>query len=265
MAPAETAPTADTSYLNRMEQTLADVTTVIGTDTQVEKQLSVTVVIPTYNERETLREIVAKVRAVGLHYEIIIVDDGSTDGSREVLCELAKLKDVQVIFHDANCGKGAALRSGFQFARGEVILVQDADLEYDPADYAQMLAPLQNGAADAVYGSRFGGNPQQASSWLHRFVNRIVTKLSNYTTGQQLTDMETCYKVFRRELLDRMTLSQNRFGCEPELTAKLARRTARFVEVPIRYRGRGYSEGKKIGLRDGINTLYCIFRYAWFD
>jgi glycosyltransferase involved in cell wall biosynthesis len=265
MAPADSMAPADTSYLDRIEQTLADVTTVLDTDAQVEKQLAVTVVIPTYNEHETLREIVAKVRAVGLHYEIIIVDDGSTDGSREVLRELAELKDVQVILHDVNFGKGAALRSGFQFARGEVILVQDADLEYDPADYGRMLAPLQSGAADAVYGSRFGENPQQDPSWLHRFGNRILTKLSNYTTGQQLTDVETCYKVFRRELLDRMMLSQNRFGFEPELTAKLARRAARIVEVPIRYRGRGYDEGKKIRWRDGINTLYCIFRYAWFD
>jgi len=265
MAPADSVAPADTSYLDRIEQTLADVTTVLDTAAQVEKQLAVTVVIPTYNERETLREIVAKVRAVGLHYEIIIVDDGSTDGSREVLRELTELKDVQVILHDVNCGKGAALRSGFQFARGEVILVQDADLEYDPADYGRMLAPLQSGVADVVYGSRFEENPQQAPSWLHRFSNRLLTKLSNYTTGQQLTDMETCYKVFRRELLDRMMLSQNRFGCEPELTAKLARRAARFVEVPIRYRGRGYHEGKKIRWRDGINTLYCIFRYAWFN
>jgi len=265
ITPTDTRAPADTSYLDRIEQTLADVTTVIDADAQVENQLAVSVVIPTYNERETLREIVAKVREVGLHYEIIIVDDGSTDGSREVLRELAELKDVQVLFHDVNCGKGAALRSGVQFARGEVILVQDADLEYDPADYERMLAPLKSGAADAVYGSRFEENPHQDPSWVHRFANRMLTQLSNYTTGQQLTDMETCYKVFRRELLDRMTLSQNRFGCEPELTAKLARHGARIAEVPISYRSRGYHEGKKIGWRDGINTLYCIFRYAWFD
>lgn len=230
-----------------------------------EVALAVSVLMPVYNERETIREIVQRVRSVGVHQEIVIVDDCSTDGTRDVLIELDADSDIRVVMHGYNRGKGAALRTAMQHAEGDVLLIQDADLEYNPADYEKLLEPLRRREADVVYGSRFLANAEQDPSWLHRFGNRALTAASNLTTGQRLTDMETCYKVFRRDALRGMVLRENRFGFEPEITAKLARRGCRIVECPVSYDSRGYEEGKKIGVRDGLRALWCILRYAWMD
>ena len=256
--------TSDDQYLDRLDQTL-DVLEAATTPAERATDLKVSVVIPAFNERDTIGEIVDRVQAVGLHSEIVVVDDCSTDGTREVLTELDKNSDVRVFMHDCTRGKGAALRTALREVTGEVVLIQDADLEYDPQDYPRLLAPIKRGEADVVYGSRFLENPHQDPSWLHRFGNRLLTVASNSLTGQRLTDMETCYKVFRREIVDDLVLRQDRFGFEPEITAKLARRGARIVEVPVRYRSRGYDEGKKIGVKDGLNAFYCILRYAWCD
>ena len=251
--PVEVPTTVDRSYLERINSTLDSVDRSIG--------LTVSVVIPVYNERETIAEIVRRVQAVGLHHEIVIVDDYSLDGTREVLLELAKQADIRLLLHGYNRGKGAALRTAFAEAQGDVILIQDADLEYDPRDFPQLLAPIRSGEADVVYGSRFLENARQDPSRLHRWGNRLLTGLSNCMTGQRLTDMETCYKVFRRELLESIEIEQDRFGFEPEFTAKLARQGHRIFEVPIGYCSRGYEEGKKIGLRDACNALWCIAKY----
>ncbi|MEN1679910.1 MAG: glycosyltransferase family 2 protein [Planctomycetota bacterium] len=228
-------------------------------------RLAVSVLMPVYNERETLLEIVARVRSVGLHRELIIVDDCSTDGTRDLLVELEREADIRVILHGYNRGKGAALRTAIEHARGDIVIIQDADLEYDPQDYAHLLEPIQRRVADVVYGSRFLENAEQDPSWWHRFGNRALTVASNLTTGLRLTDMETCYKAFRRDALRGMVLREERFGFEPEITAKLARRRCRFQELPVRYNSRGYEEGKKIGVRDGLRALWCIVRYAWLD
>ena len=264
-------PTTDTSYLDRLEETLttaeetlksAEAIDLLPPIAQPKKTaLAVSVVIPVYNERDTIADIVERVREVGVHTEIIIVDDYSLDGTRTVLLELAKLPDVKVMFHGYNRGKGAALRTAFAEAKGDVILIQDADLEYDPQDYPLLLKPLELGTANVVYGSRFLANAVQDPSRLHRFGNWLLTKFSNRLTGQKLTDMETCYKVFRRDLLDWFDLEQDRFGFEPEFTAKLSSIGERIVEVPITYNSRDYSEGKKIGIRDAINALWCIVKY----
>jgi glycosyltransferase involved in cell wall biosynthesis len=227
--------------------------------------LRVSVVIPVFNERDTVRQIVERVRQAACHHEIVIVDDCSTDGTRDLLLELEREGDVRVVLHGYNKGKGAALRTAFEQVRGDIVLIQDADLEYDPDDYARLLAPLERGEADVVFGSRFLDNPRQDPSWWHRLGNRVLTRLSNVTTGLRLTDMETCYKVFRAGALRGMPLCEQRFGFEPEFTAKLARRGCRVVEVPVSYHGRGYAEGKKINYRDGLRAIYCILRYAWVD
>jgi glycosyltransferase involved in cell wall biosynthesis len=224
-----------------------------------------TVAMPVYNEERTLREIVERVRAVPLDMEIVIVDDCSTDGTHEILKELEKLPEVRVLYHQFNHGKGAALRTAFLYAQGDVVIVQDADLEYDPSDYIELVRPIVEGKTDVVYGSRFLGEAIRDPSFVHRLGNRVLTGLSNMLTGQRLTDMETCYKVFRREVLAEIDIKQDRFGFEPEITAKLARRKQRILELPIRYNGRSYEEGKKIGLRDAFNALYCIVRYQWAD
>ncbi|MGI9456964.1 MAG: glycosyltransferase family 2 protein [Aeoliella sp.] len=228
-------------------------------------ELKVSIVIPVYNERQTIREIISRVRAANCHHQIVIVDDASTDGTRDLLLDLERESDVRVVMHGYNKGKGAALRTAFEHVTGDVVLIQDADLEYNPADYEKLLAPIERNEADVVYGSRFLENARQDPSWIHRFGNAALTWLSNATTGLRLTDMETCYKVFRRGALRGMELRENRFGIEPEFTAKLARRNCRFREVPISYSGRGYDEGKKIHLGDGVRALYCILRYAWMD
>lgn len=267
---AQTAPhTTDTSYLERMETILSvaeqslKAADALDTQPATEKRtaLTVSIVIPVYNERDTIAEIVERVRAVGVHTEIIIVDDYSLDGTRSVLLELAKQPDVKILFHGYNRGKGAALRTAFAVCQSDVVLIQDADLEYNPQDYTALLRPLELGTANVVYGSRFLANAKQDPSRLHRLGNWLLTKCSNSLTGQRLTDMETCYKVFRRELLERFELEQDRFGFEPEITAKLSRLGEQIVEVPISYNSRGYDEGKKIGIRDAINALWCIAKY----
>lgn len=225
-------------------------------------KLAVSVVIPVYNERDTVVEIVRRVQAVGIHSEIILVDDFSIDGTRKLLLELEREQDVRVLMHGYNRGKGAALRTGFAQASGDVVMIQDADLEYDPNDLARLLAPIERGEADVVYGSRFLENPRQDPSRLHRLGNWMLTAASNLATGQRLSDMETCYKVFRREVLDRIEIEQDRFGFEPEITAKISKLGYRILELPIAYNRRGYDEGKKIGLADAANAFWCIAKYS---
>jgi glycosyltransferase involved in cell wall biosynthesis len=224
------------------------------------------VVMPAYNERATIAEIVRRVMSVPIRKELIIVDDGSTDGTREILQELAGQYDagcLRIILQAKNRGKGAALRLGIKHARGDYIVVQDADLEYNPSDYFRLLAPCIDHHADVVYGSRFvtSGQRRVLLYW-HSVGNRMLTMLSNVFTDLTLTDMETCYKLFRREVIQSIRLEQNRFGFEPEITAKIAHRGLCIFEVGISYAGRSYEDGKKIGWRDGINALYCIVRYG---
>ena len=215
------------------------------------------VVVPCYNERATVATVVERVLASPWSAEVIVVDDGSTDGTREVLDGLAIATDdrLRVIHHDRNAGKGAALRTGFAAATGDYVIVQDADLEYDPAEYATMLEPLEAGLADVVFGSRFlSGRPHRVLYFWHSVGNRMLTLLSNMFTDLNLTDMETCYKAFRREVLEQLTIEEDRFGIEPEITAKVARGRWRIYEVGIAYAGRTYAEGKKIGWRDGMRA-----------
>ena len=221
--------------------------------------------IPVFNELNTIGRILSRVSALPLNLELVIVDDYSTDGTREVLQKLDGLEKVKVILQEKNAGKGAALRTGFEHASGDFIVVQDADLEYNPSDIPQLIQPLLRDEADVVYGSRFIGEELQDESWIHRAGNAVLTGASNLFSGLNLTDMETCYKAFNREVLKDITIEQDRFGIEPEITAKLARRGYRFVEVPISYDSRGYDEGKKIGFKDLFNAIYCIGRYGVSD
>ncbi|MGD9645390.1 MAG: glycosyltransferase family 2 protein [Pirellulales bacterium] len=223
------------------------------------------VVIPVYNERGTVAELVRRVQAVPIAKEILLIDDGSTDGTPAVLAALAEQAGVRLIQHERNRGKGAALRTGFAAATGDVVVVQDADLEYDPAEYPRLLQPIVDGRADVVYGSRFSGNVARIHLFWHRVANGFLTFASNVFTNLNLSDIESCYKVFRREVVQGMTLRENRFGIEPELTAKIARGRWRVYEMPISYSGRDYSEGKKIGWRDAVRALYCIVRYSIAD
>lgn len=225
------------------------------------------VVIPVYNEERWIREVVRRVRAVPIPKEIVIVEDCSTDKTREILKELEG-GDLRVFYQPHNQGKGAALRRGFQEATGDVILVQDADLEYDPAEYPRLIQPILDNRADVVYGSRFIGDTHRVLYFWHYVANKMLTLLSNMFTNLNLTDMETCYKVFRREVLQGIKLRSDRFGFEPEITAKIARRRRpswRIYEIPISYSGRTYEEGKKIGLKDAFNAFFCILRYRYFD
>jgi glycosyltransferase involved in cell wall biosynthesis len=226
------------------------------------------VVIPVYNEEQWVGELVRRVRAVPLPKEIILVDDCSTDNTREVLRELERDDDVRVVYQPVNRGKGAALRTGFEHCTGTVVVVQDADLEYDPAEYPRLIQPIIEDRADVVYGSRFIGESHRVLYFWHYVANKVLTTLSNMFTNLNLTDMETCYKVFRREVIQGIRLRSNRFGFEPEVTAKVAKRRSpawRIYEVPISYSGRTYEEGKKIGLKDAFSALYCIIRYRLFD
>lgn len=225
---------------------------------------TLTVVIPTYNEAGTLQEVVARVQAVDVPTEIIIVDDASTDGSADVAARIAaSAENVTLLRHDRNRGKGRAVRTGFEAATGDFVLVQDADLEYDPADYSKLLNPLLEGRADAVYGSRFLTSSEHRVLYFRHYLgNRLLTLLSNLATDLNLTDMESCYKVFRRELLQSIVLEEDRFGIEPEITAKIAKAGARVYEVGISYHGRTYEQGKKIRPRDGVWALWCILKYA---
>lgn len=226
-------------------------------------QVQLSVVIPAYNERYTVREIVRRVSAVPLDKEIIIVDDGSTDGTYEILCELERAhQNVRVFRQPVNQGKGAAIRRGISEARGEFLIIQDADLEYNPAEYPALLAPLLAGDADAVYGSRFVAGQRRVHLFWHAVANRCLTLLTNVITNLNLTDMETCYKVFRTELIKSIPLRSNRFGFEPEVTVKLAKLGCRIFEVPISYSGRDYAEGKKIGTADALAAVWTLLKFA---
>jgi glycosyltransferase involved in cell wall biosynthesis len=221
------------------------------------------VVIPVYNERATVEELLKRVQAVAIDKEIVIIDDGSTDGTRELLAGLAAADgSVRVLLQPRNRGKGAALRRGFAEARGTVVLIQDADLEYDPTDYPALLDPIERGVADVVFGSRFLGGPHRVLLFWHSVGNRVLTTLSNMLTNLNLTDVWTCYKVFRAEVLRTLTLREDRFGFEAEVTAKVARGHWRIYEVPIAYHGRTYAEGKKITWRDGVRGVWCTLRYG---
>lgn len=239
--------------------------------------LVLSVVIPVYNERDTLHLILDRVRAVKIPKQIILVDDCSKDGTRELLQKMAQEQtDLTIAFHDVNKGKGAALRTGFSLATGQIVIVQDADLEYDPTEYPRLIEPIVDGRADVVFGSRFIGETHRVLHFWHSMGNRALTWMSNMFTDLNLTDMEVCYKVFRREVIQNINLKQNRFGFEPEVTAKVARfqvpaldarpaRRCRIYEIPVSYNGRDYNEGKKIGWKDGVQAVYCIIRYALAD
>jgi len=224
---------------------------------------TLSVVIPCFNEAATIESIVDAVeRSPVRDLEIILVDDGSTDGTRELLRDKLEGRVARVIYHASNRGKGAALRSGFAAATGDMILIQDADLEYDPQEYPQLIAPILAGKADVVFGSRFsGGSSTRVLYYWHYLGNRCLTTLSNMLTNINLTDMEVCYKVFRREVLQQIHLEEDRFGFEPEITAKVARLGCRIYEVGISYAGRTYKEGKKVGWRDGVRAVWCILKY----
>jgi len=225
--------------------------------------LKISVVVPVYNEKNTIREIVRRIQQVSFEKEIIIVDDYSTDGTREILKGMEG-NTLKILFHDKNQGKGATLKTGFQEVTGDIVIIQDADLEYNPQEYQILIQPILDGKADAVYGSRFLACPHRVLLFWHYVGNKFLTTLSNVFTNLNLTDMETCYKVFKASLLKKMEIKSKRFGFEPEITAKLAKLKCRIYEVPISYSGRDYSEGKKINWKDGLAAFFWIIRYNIF-
>ena len=225
--------------------------------------LKLSIVIPIYNERETLETLIAKVNAVDYDKEIILIDDFSTDGTREILNKYENKVGFKVLYHNHNQGKGAALRTGFSSVNGDIIIIQDADLEYNPADYGTLIEPIMDGRADVVYGSRFLGGPHRVLFFWHSIGNMVLTTLSNMLTNVNLTDMETGYKVFTKKVNDTLTFKCNRFGFEPEFTAKVAKNNFRIYEVPISYNGRDYSEGKKITWKDGVAAIWYIIKFKF--
>jgi glycosyltransferase involved in cell wall biosynthesis len=228
--------------------------------------MKLSVVIPVFNEVRTLEEIIARVQSVSYDKEIVIIDDYSTDGTVDLLRKIeAKSGNIKVLYHDRNRGKGAALRMGFAKVTGDIVIIQDADLEYDPREYPQMLEPILDGRADVVYGSRFLGGPHRVMFFWHYVGNQFLTLLSNMMSNLNLTDMETCYKAFRKEVLRDLTLKSDRFGFEPEFTLKVAKRKFRIYEVPISYSGRTYEEGKKINWKDGVAAIFAIIRFRFMD
>ena len=276
-APKTKYPATDAAALERLERSfdeLDELTNLLADEPgytmppvayAIPPTFKLTIVIPVFNEAATIRRILARVATIPLPKEIIVVDDCSTDGTRGILQTLERSPLFTIFYKPKNEGKGAALRTGFSLATGDVIVVQDADLEYDPRDIPPLLEPILQDRADVVFGSRFLAATPQDRSFVHRLGNGLLTRASNAFTGLRITDMETCYKVFRRSALQNIRIKQKRFGFEPEITAKLARRKLRFQEVPISYRARSYAEGKKIGLRDLFNALYCIVRYGLCD
>lgn len=227
--------------------------------------MKISIVIPVYNELNTLPEILSRISKVGIEKEVVIVDDGSADGTREYLQKIKRDDNIKVLFHDENQGKGAALRTGFEHISGDIVIIQDADLEYDPEEYPKLLEPILDNRADVVFGSRFLGGPHRTLYFWHYAGNRFLTLLSNMLNNLNLTDMETCYKAIKADIIKGINLKSNRFGFEPEITAKLARKGCRIYEVPISYSGREYSEGKKVNWKDGISAIWHIFRYRFFD
>ena len=227
--------------------------------------MKLSVVIPVYNEKDTLREIIDRVMSVKWEKEIILIDDFSVDGSRDILKEYENQPNIKVLFHARNQGKGAALRTGFDHVEGDVVVIQDADLEYDPSDYGKLLEPIEDNRADVVFGSRFLGGPHRVMFFWHYLANKALTTMSNMLTDLNLTDMETGYKVFTKKVLDQVTFKCDRFGFEPEFTSKIAKLNFRIYEVPISYSGRDYAHGKKITWKDGVAAVWFILRFKFFS